>query len=114
LPTAIAANTRQRIQPRHRFVLIPERHQLGPGFLRWRLALAGKLEPRHAVIMEGIALAGFAFSLFSWGLGGALVTPGAGCNGRGVAMPGRQPWCDDLLPEGLRDQHPLTISIRCR
>src|SRR3954466_1873158 len=56
-----------------------------------------KLEPRHAVILEIIALAGFAFSLFVW-LGGAFVTPpplGVG----GGALDGAA-LVHDRLPEG--------------
>jgi anti-sigma factor RsiW len=68
-----------------------------------------KLEPRHAVILEVIALAGFAFSLFVW-LVVALVTP-APVVMVGVAMQGAA-MVHDRLPEGIRDRIPETISSR--
>jgi hypothetical protein len=68
-----------------------------------------KLEPRHALILEVIALAGFAFSAFVW-LVVALVTP-APVVMVGVAMQGAA-MVHDRLPEGIRDRIPETISSR--
>jgi hypothetical protein len=61
------------------------------------------------VILEIIALAGFAFSLFVW-LVVALVTP-APVVMVGVAMQGAA-LVHDRLPEGIRERIPETISSR--
>ena len=68
-----------------------------------------KLEPRHTVILEIIALVGFAFSAFVW-LVVALVTP-APVVMVGAAMQGAA-IVHDRLPEGIREKIPEKISSR--
>jgi hypothetical protein len=68
-----------------------------------------KLEPRHTMILEIIALTGFAFSLFVW-LVVALVTP-APVVMVGVAMQGAA-MVHDRLPEGIRERIPEKYSSR--